>query len=215
MWLGLKLLAKGVFEGALKGLADALAWILRDGRHLALSATGLALAWLLLVSIPSLRGDLARARAALAAEQAAHQGTVDAFRAASTEAQRRAEANVARVRAEQEEISGAIISDYRRRLAAVSARFERLRARPAGAGVDPGRADPTGLSAPPASPDRAARAPGDLDLPPPRGLSCPYGLVCLTLEQAERASADALRHDALIDWVIAQARIESSPAEKH
>lgn len=214
MWLALKLIARGAIERLFEGLSKALRWLLSDWRHLALGACGLALVWLALVTLPGLRGDLAKAQAAIKAERAAHQDTVDAFRAASAEAERRAEANVARVRAEQEEISDAILSDYRSRLAAVSARFERLRARAAGAGTDPGRAGAAGLSATSPAPGRTARTPGALDLPAAGALSpCPPGLVCLTLDQAERASQDALRHDALIDWVIAQARLDVSPKE--
>lgn len=214
MWLALQLLARGAFESALKGVSDALRWLLSDWRHLALSACALVLGWLLVFTLPALRGDLAKAQAAIKAERAAHQDTVNSFRAASAEAQRKAEAHVARVRAEQEEISDAILSDYRGRLAAVTARFERLRARAAGAGADPGGAGRARLPAAAAAPGGAARSPGALDLPAAGAVSpCPPGLVCLTLDQAERASQDALRHDALIDWVIAQARLDVSPKE--
>ena len=62
-----------------------------------------------------------------AAEAKAHQQTVTNFRAATAEAQRQAQANVARVKAEQAAITERTKNDYQARLADVDARYDRVR----------------------------------------------------------------------------------------
>ncbi|GLV22025.1 hypothetical protein TomMM35A_18780 [Sphingobium sp. TomMM35A] len=62
------------------------------------------------------------------AEERAHKQTVANYRAASAEAQRQAQANVARVKADQAAITERTVNDYQARLAAVDARYERVRA---------------------------------------------------------------------------------------
>lgn len=200
MWIALKLLASGALEWLLRGLSAAGKWLVSDLRNMAAAGFSLALAWTLLVTVPGLRADLAEAEASLSAEEAAHLGTVNAFLAASEQAQKDAEANAQRVAREQETITDAITSDYRSDLAALRARFDRLRA--GATPTDPGRADAAGL---PRLRDPAGRAdaPAGQDrLPAARGLSLNDALI---------ASEQALQLQALIDWVNAQAAVPFVP----
>lgn len=222
MWLALKLLASGALDAAMKGLSAALEWLLGDWRNMALAGTGAALVWTLVFTVPGLRADLADTRADLTAEQAAHLGTVNAFLAASEQAQKDAEANAQRVAREQEIITDEVTRDLRGDLAAVTARFDRLRARDA-ARTDPGRADAAGLPGSGNAAGRAAGAPGDHDLRAAGGgragtltaqPDCPIGLVCLTIDEAERASQDAARHNRLIDWLLGQSSVRFTPEER-
>lgn len=203
MWIALKLLASGVLEKLLKGLSAALDWVLSDWRNLFVVLFGLAAFWQGWVTIPNLRADLAETEASLTAEQSAHLGTVNAFLAASEQAQKDAEANARRVLREQESITDEAVSRYRSDLAALRARFDRLRARDAAA-IDPGRADAAGL---PGLPDAAGRAdaPAGEDRLPAAG--------ALSLDDALIASEQALQLQALIDWVNAQAAVRFVPAE--
>lgn len=218
MWLALKLLASGAFERLMKGLSAVWKWIISDWRN------G-PLLWFVLLFlanafwvIPSLRSQVTSLTAERDAEQAAHLGTVNAFLEASKQAQREAEANARRVTAEQEQITDATLSDLAADHAALGARFDRLRARHAAA-VGPGRADAAGLPAAGATPGRAAAAAPDHDLRPTRTGAgdltpqplCPAALVCLTIDQAEAASEDAHRHNALIDWITAQSAVRFTP----
>ena len=61
-------------------------------------------------------------------EEQNHRQTVENYRAASAEAQRQAQENVARVKANQAAITERTANDYKARLAAVDARYERVRA---------------------------------------------------------------------------------------
>jgi len=213
MLLALKLFASGAFDALMRGVSAATEWLLEDWRNFALALLAALYIFFNWVYIPGLRRDLADTAAQLEASQLAHLGTIENFIDASAEAQRQAEANVARVRAEQEVINREVTRDLRSDLAAVTARFDRLRARDA-ARADPGHADPAGLPGPGAAPGRAAGAPGDPDLRSAGELTaCPPGLVCLTIDQAERASQDAHRHNALIDWIEAQSAIRFAPEE--
>lgn len=164
MWLAFKLLASGALEAVLRWLSAAGKWLISDWRHGPL----VWFAALFLVNsfftIPALHRRIAGLETDLAAEQSAHLGTVNAFLAASAEAQRDAEANVARVAREQEIITDEVTRDLRSDLAAVTARFGRLRIETAAA-RDPGNADPAGLPAPGAAPGRAAGSAPDQNLP--------------------------------------------------
>lgn len=221
MWVALKLLASGALDAVLRGLSVALKWLLADWRNAVVGTVLPAFAWMALVTAPELRADLAEAETSLAAEEAAHLGTVNAFLAASAQAQREAEANAARVRAEQEKITDATLADLRSDHAALRLRFDRLRARGAAA-ADPRHAGSADLPQLPAAPGRAVAAPGDHDLRSPGELIggdltgqplCPARFVCLTIDQAEQASIDAHNHDRLIDWVIAQSAILFIPTD--
>ena len=85
------------------------------------------------VALLAMKADLRtaerdKARTDFAAEQQAHQQTIANYRTASAEAQRQAAANVERVKAEQAQITERTLNDYQARLAAVDARYERVRA---------------------------------------------------------------------------------------
>lgn len=200
MWIALKLFASGALEWLLRGLSAAGKWLVSDWRNLLLAIFVPCYLFVAFIAVPGLRADLAEAEASLADERAAHLGTVNAFLAASKKAQKDAEANAQRVAREQETITDAITSDYRSDLAALRARFDRLRA--GATPTDPGRADAAGL---PRLPDPAGRAdaPAGQDrLPAARGLSLNDALI---------ASEQALQLQALIDWVNAQAAVPFVP----
>lgn len=213
MWLALKLLASGALDAVLRGLSAAAKWLVSDWRNGPLVMFAFGFAVHVFVIAPGLRAQRDEAQAALAAETAAFDQTIVNIATASAEAERQAQANVARVTAEQEAITDEVTRDLRSDLAAVSARFDRLRARDA-ARTDPGRAGAAGLPGAGAAPGRAAGAPGDQDLRAARELTaCPPGFVCLTIDQAQRASEDAHRHNRLIDWVIPQGAVRFNPEE--
>lgn len=213
-WAAFKLLAAGGLEAVLKGLLAALKWVLSDVRNALLAAFVPAFLWAAIIVIPDLREDLAETEQLLNDTQLAHIGTITNYIDAGNEAQRQAEANVARVEAEQEAITDEVTRDLRSDLAAVSARFDRLRARNAAAG-DPGRANPAGLPEARDAAGRAAGAPGNRDVSAARELTaqplCPSQFICLTIDQAQRASEDARRHDALIDWALGQSAVRFTP----
>ena len=216
MWLALKLLASGALDAVLRGLSAAGKWLLADWRNFMVALLGALYLFANFVHLPRLQADLADTAKQLEDSQLAHLGTIANYIDAAAEAERQAEANVARVTAEQEAITDEVTRDLRSDLAAVTARFGRLRARNA-ARAHPGRADPAGLPAAGATPGRAAGAPGDPDLSAAGDLTpqplCPSSLVCLTIDQAERASQDAHRHNRLIDFVEQQYAIRFNPEE--
>lgn len=214
IWVALRLVGGRAFDGVLRGLSSAGKWLLADWRNFAVTLLAGLYVFANFVHLPRLQADLADTARQLEDSQLAHLGTITNYIDAAAEAQRQAEANVARVTAEQEAITDEVTRDLRSDLAAVSARFDRLRARDA-ARTDPGRADAAGLPGAGAAPGRAAGAPGDQDLRAARELTlCPRGFVCLTIDQAQRASEDAHRHDRLIDWAIAQGAVRFNPGEQ-
>ncbi len=105
MLLALKLFASGAFDALMRGVSAATEWLLEDWRNFALALLAALYIFFNWVYIPGLRRDLADTAAQLEASQLAHLGTIENFIDASAEAQRQAEANVARVRAEQEVIN--------------------------------------------------------------------------------------------------------------
>lgn len=144
------------------------------------------------------------------AERTAHRKTKTDYREAQADAARQEADRLDRVRQQQEEITNAMESDYRRQLADLGARAERLRKQVrtrTGAG-----GAPTGQPSPPLRDPAsgADAAPSDRRLPP-AGRE-PAGHFGRTAEeQLERdivATGQALQLDALIDWVIAQAAID-------
>lgn len=205
MWIALKLLASGALNGLLKGFSAALAWLFEDWRNMALAGTGAALGWTLVFTVPGLRADIAARDKAIVrvtierdAEAAAHLGTVNAFLDATSKAQKDAEANAERVAREQEAITDDITRQYRADLAALRARFDRLRAGAARTAIDPGDADPAGLPGLPDPARRTDEAPGQDRLPAAGELSLPDALI---------ASEQALQLDALIGWIEAQSAV--------
>lgn len=212
IWTALRLVGGRAFDGVLRGLSAAGKWLVSDWRNGPLLVCAAMWAVHALIIVPEIRSDWRDTARQLEDSQLAHLGTISNYIDASKKAQADAEANVARVTAQQEVITDEVTRDLRSDLAAVAARFDRLRARDA-ARTDPGRADPVGLPGAGAAPGRAAGAAGDQNLRAARDLTCPRGFVCLTFDQAQRASEDAHRHDRLIDWVIAQGAVRFTPEE--
>ncbi|MCL9998375.1 MAG: hypothetical protein NBV68_03255 [Erythrobacter sp.] len=214
-WNLIGLFFSGALQRLLTGLSVAGKWLLADWRNLAVTALALFGAFHHFILQPRMSALLEQSQQLVEAAQLAHLGTISNFIDASAEAQRQAEANAARVKADQEKITDATLADLRSDHAALRLRFDRLRAR--GAAVDPGRADPAGLPGTRDAAGRAAGAPADQDLRAARDLTpqplCPSQFVCLTIDQAEQASRDAHNHDRLIDWVIAQSAVRFSPEE--
>ena len=126
-------------------------------------------------------------------ERSNHQATKADYRFAQEQARLREEARLARVAAEQKEITDAVVLDYQQRLAAARAHAERLREElRAGAGAAgaasgermPGAGDTAG---------GADEAPGDHRL---------------SVEERLIATEQALQLDALIDWIERQKAVD-------
>lgn len=138
-------------------------------------------------------GEARHYRKAFDNEREAHAATVRNYRAASAEATRQAEANVARVKSEQAKITEEITNDYQARIAAVRARAARLRNDP-----DQGGSGATSLPAPgtaPGGPDGAA---------PDHGLSAEERLI---------ATEQAIQLEELQRWVREQSNVDNEGAE--
>lgn len=88
----------------------------------------LAASVVLLLMLNTRTADRDQWRDRATAEEQAHAQIVANYRTASAEAQRQAQANVARVTAEQAAITERTKNDYQARLADVDARYERVRA---------------------------------------------------------------------------------------
>lgn len=215
-WSVIRLFFSGVLDGFLRTLSAALKWLLADWRNLAVTALALFGAFHHFILAPRMSALLEQSQQLVEAAQLAHLGTISNFIDASAEAQRQAEANAARVAAEQEEITDATLALLAADHAALGARFDRLRTRDA-ARTDPGRADPAGLPGAGDAAGRAGGAPADQDLRATGDLTpqplCPSQFVCLTIDQAEQASRDAHNHDRLIDWVLGQSAVRFTPEE--
>lgn len=143
---------------------------------------------------PRLRAERDTARAEKAAEIAAHQATKEAYRRAQAEAARIEAERLARVQAEQQEITDVITADYRERVAAARADAERLREQLGRAGeraAGPGGGEP--VPAARAAAGGAAETPGDNGF--------------LDLDWRLTATEQAIQLDTLIDWVEAQAAV--------
>ncbi len=197
-------IARGIFD-----------WVTSDWRHAAIAMLGAICADQLIWIEPALRDRIAdrtaerdTARQERDDERAAHRQTKTDYREAQAEAARQEQKRIERVKAEQQEITDAVEADYRRQLAGLHARAERLReelragAGAAGAG---GSGEMPGLST---AIGRTAEAAGD------RGFSAPFGRN--PAEQLERdviATGQAIQLNALIDWLLAQAAIDPNAAE--
>ena len=166
-----------------KGLGAVLSLIRRYPLQCAMIVALVACAWLWRAN--------SHLRDGIKAERAAHAQTVANFRKAQDEAEARQKANLARVAKAQEDITDETVTDYRARLADLHARYDRLRAQ--------GNRSASGNDRLPAVSDTASRvdeAPGE------NGLPAPDALI---------ASEQALQLDALINWVEAQSKVETSP----
>ena len=166
-----------------KGLGAVFSLIRRYPLQCAMIVALVACAWLWRAN--------SHLRDGIKAERAAHAQTVANFRKAQEEAEALQKANLARVAKAQEDITDETVTDYRARLADLHARYDRLRAQ--------GNRSASGNDRLPAVSDTASRvdeAPGE------NGLPAPDALI---------ASEQALQLDALINWVEAQSKVETSP----
>ena len=134
------------------------------------------------------------ARAETKAEQAAHAQTVANYRAAAALAQEAANRNVARVEAEQAAITKGTVDDYQKRLAAVDARYERVRAE---------LATRTDLRSPDLAPLSLA---GEATCRAYGGGDCDALLAKLRIAERQAENLVALRA-----WVSAQANVVVTP----
>ena len=185
-------------------------WVTSDWRHAAITMLGAICAVQLIWIEPALRDRIAdrtferdTARQERNDERAAHQQTKIDYREAQAEAARLEQKRLDRVRDEQQEITDAVEADYRRQLAGLHARAERLREElRAGAGAaGPGRGIEM-LDLPAAS-GGSAEATGD------HGFSAPFDRD--PAEQLERdviATEQAIQLNALIDWLLKQHAID-------
>jgi hypothetical protein len=168
----------------------ATAWLYRI---LGIAAAAAALLWL--VQSRDHWRDEARANAELyRAEQAAHRGTVAAYRAAAEQARLADAANLARVKADQSEINERTENDFESRIAAARAHADRLRRQAPAAAADPGGRAATSVPKLPAPAGGASEAAGE------GGLS---------LADRQLATEQAIQLDELIKWVRAQHRVRS------
>ena len=166
-----------------KGLGAVLSLIRRYPLQCAMIVALVACAWLWRAN--------SHLRDGIKAERAAHAQTVANFRKAQDEAEARQKANLARVAKAQEDITDETVTDYRARLADLHARYDRLRTQ--------GNRSASGNDRLPAVPDTASRvdeASGE------NGLPAPDALI---------ASEQAIQLNALISWVEAQSKVETSP----
>lgn len=148
--------------------------------------------------------DLDEAEANWRAEVAKHKATKQAYRDAQEEAARMEAERLARVIAEQEEITDAVEADYRERIAALRTRAERLRRdAQAGAGAGSGAASAPGDVQLPEARDPAARTDEAPDCRP-----LPARDALTEIRCREIAEQQATQLDALIDWVSRQFRVE-------
>jgi signal transduction histidine kinase len=146
--------------------------------------------------------DLAEAEANWRAEVAKHKATKQAYRDAQEEAARMEAERLARVIARQEEITSEVESDYRQRIAVVTARAERLR-REARARDGSGAAGAPSYVQLPETGDPATRADATPDCRP-----FPARDPLTEIRCREIAEAQASQLDELITWVERQFQVE-------
>lgn len=160
------------------------------------------------LSIDGLERRLAAMTGARDAEAAAHRATNEGYRNAQATAAARDAQRIARVKAEQKEISDEEVADYERRLADARAAAERLRRElaaragasgAAGGVVLPGAGAAAGGAAAPAAGDRLPGAAGEA-----AGDEIGWRLI---------ATEQAIQLDALIRWNRRQAAVGTERGE--
>ena len=149
-----------------------------------------------LLKLEARTADRDKWQAQAAAEKRAHEQTEANIRAASAEAQRQAQANVERVKAEQAAITERTVDDYQARLAAVDARYERVRAQLA-ARTDLSSSDTAPVSI---ASDATCRAYA--------GTDCDGLLAKLRIAERQAWNLVALR-----EWTADQALVKATPSE--
>jgi len=165
-----------------KGLGAVLSLATRYPVQCALIVSLVATAWLWRAN--------SHLRDGIKAERAAHAQTQANFRKAQTQAEAKQTANLVRVAKAQEDITDETVTDYRARLADLHARYDRLRTQ--------GNRSASGNAGVPAVPDTTSRVD---EAPGQDGLPAADALI---------ASEQALQLDALITWVEAQSKVETS-----
>ncbi|MBV1917596.1 MAG: hypothetical protein KUG65_06000 [Sphingomonadaceae bacterium] len=188
--------------------AVVFGWLTEDWRNGPLAMLAILAAAHIFIIDPGLREKRDGWRGKYAAENKAHNQTIADFVQASHEAEQRQEANVARVEAEQAQITERIEHDYQTRIAALHARAANIaeRLRSGQTAIDtgtPGDVDLSG-SGPPARGSVAATGDSGLSASAP---SCDP----MSLEQRVIASEQAIQLDALIDWNLEQLSVKTAP----
>lgn len=169
---------------------------------------------LLMISNVALRHRLSEARGAVSAERAAHATTITNMQAARAEAARLDATNMVRVQAEQAAINRSIEDDYQVHIAALRARFERLRANSAARGGGGRGATMSGISDTTSGADGAAgqdRLSAGLTPSTASRSPSPDG-GGLSDDDALIASEQALQLEALQAWVRAQSAVNINQA---
>lgn len=186
-------------------------WLFSDWRNGPLLIFAAAFAAHVFFINPSLRGSIAIAKADLKAEQKAHGETKAKVRAATAEAELADRQNAERVLSQQQSITKEIVDDYQAQLADVRARAaaldRRLRARP-GSGNGAGGGTATDMSGTGGAAGGADEAAGEDRLP--AGQVAGSAAWAMSLEDAVTATEQALQLEALIDWVEAQALVDTA-----
>lgn len=163
--------------------------------RLGIAAVGAALLGLTFWAWRDAEAEADRYQLAAEAEAANHQQTKDAYAAAQLEAQRLEKQRIANVKAEQEDITDAVETDYRRRIADARADYERLRAEQARARLaSAARGQPV-----PHIPDPAGGADGTAE---EDGFPLSDRLI---------ATEQAIQLEALQDWVRRQSQVDVNP----
>ncbi len=188
----------------MSALASLWAWLLR---HPTFGVLGIFFAWVLVhhfVVDARLAHERDRALAQLGAERSAHAATKANFARAAADARMRAMRNAEQVEARQRKITEEIVDDYQARLSAARHRageLERVREQARTAASGGRRADMPPSRAAAGSSGEAARETGFSA----RGES----QSGLSQSDALIATEQAIQLDALIDWVEAQAALDS------
>jgi hypothetical protein len=149
-----------------------------------------------------IRINLAEAEANARAEAAKHKATKEAYIAAQAKAAEMEAARIARVVARQQEITDEVKTEYRRQLAAVRARANRLRAQLEASGGGGSGSAPGSLRMP-----EASEAPAGAD-EAPDCQAFPARDALTEIRCREIAEQQAHQLDALITWVEKQLRLE-------
>lgn len=181
-------------------------WLMADWRHPIMLALAVICVMHIALIEPRLRSTIADLSADLTAEKDAHSATVRNYREAAKKAAAAQAENLARVQAEQAAITERTVDEYQARIADARARADELRRRSAAA-ADPGSSGETGLPGTGAAAGGADRATEDNRLPSFIG-QCSG---TLTLDERLIATEQAIQLDALIDWLIAQSSVRTSP----
>lgn len=145
------------------------------------------------VAITELKQDVADRTRERDQANTNHRQTKANYAAAQARAAELDRRRLERVLAEQQEITDEAVADYRRRLAAVRAEFERLRGEARAGDGAGGTTDAERVPAAGGAASGAAEAAGDRGFP---------------LNERLIATEQALQLQALIDWVLRQGRVD-------